>query len=817
MPLPSRSPARAAAPRLLAAALLALAPAAAHAQPPATGAIAGRVVDRAGAPLRGAAVQLVGRAAVATDATGAFRLDALPAGPHRLLVRSAGLAPLDTTLVVADGAVARPTLCLCVAVPVALAEVEVRGRALPGTVAPAPEVLGAIVAAGARSEVLQVAGMDANLTEKTGRQLLARVPGAFVYDMDGSGNQLNVSTRGLDPHRSWELNVRQDGVLVNSDLYGYPASHYSPPLESLERIELVRGTAALQYGSQFGGQLNYVTKTPDTTRAASVESINSAGSFGLLSTYDAVGGRVGPVTYYGYVSARRSDGYRADARSDYSAQFLRATVQVAPTLSLRAQVGRSTYRTQIPGALTDAMFAADPRASTRSRNYYSPDITVPSLTAEWSPRPATRLTAQLSGVFGRRNSVQFVGFATAPDLPDPATGEYGPRQVDIDRFASLAGELRLLHDWSAWGRSHTLAAGLALADNDMRRQQQGRGTRGSGWDLSLPEGDFARDVNYRTENVAAYVEQLVRVTPRWSVIPGARVERGTTRLTGRLDYLDPADVPRDVRHRFPLFGVRTELHASDGVALYGGWSQAYRPMILSDVLPASPIERTDPDIRDARGWTLDAGARGTLGGVSFDAGVFQMHYGDRYGAVVRADDVSGESYVFRTNVGTTRTRGVELRLDAPLARTDRVALGAFAAGSWFDATYRAGTVTDGGVDRPLRGNRVEGVPEWIARGGLTAAGGRWSLTALASHVAESFADPLNTVAPTPNGARGLVPGYTLLDLNGGVDVARWLRVGAGVSNVLDAQYFTKRPTMYPGPGIWPSDGRGVRVTVELRP
>ena len=61
--------------------------------------------------------------------------------------------------------------------------------------------------------------------------------------MDGTGNQVNISTRGLDPHRSWELNIRKDGISTNSDMYGYPASHYNIPMEAVEKsnwcVELV--------------------------------------------------------------------------------------------------------------------------------------------------------------------------------------------------------------------------------------------------------------------------------------------------------------------------------------------------------------------------------------------------------------------------------------------------------------------------------------------------------------------------------------------------------------------------------------------------
>lgn len=700
--------------------------------------------------------------------------------------------------------------------PQTIGGVTVRATPPAGSVRAAPEVNGAWVLAGVKSEVLQVRGMDANLTEKTGRQLFAKIPGVFVYDMDGSGNQINISTRGLDAHRSWELNARQDGVVINSDLFGYPASHYSPPLESIERVELVRGTAALQYGSQFGGMVNYITKSADTTRAVSVESNNTLGSFGLRSTYNAVGGRVGKLDYYAYLNLRRADGYRDAAESEGDAQFARVIWRASPTLTLRGQVGRSTYRYRMPGPLTDAQFDANPRLATRTRNYYGPDIVVPSLSAEWTPTPHTRVLSQLSGVFGARNSVQFIGFATARDTVNPLTGTFAPRQVDIDNFASLTGEVRLVHDWTIVGRSHPLSMGLALSDNDTRRRQLGRGTTASEWDLTRSSGDFARDVRYASRHMALFAEQLVRVTDRWAVVPGVRVERGTTRMRGRLDYYDPANVPLSLRHNFPLFGVRTSYRLRGQGEVYGGITQSYRPQILKDVLPESAIERTDPNVRDAKGYTLESGVRGTLRNrLSYDLGAFVLRYDDRYGAVVQTDPQTRESFVFKTNVGSSVTRGIEARLDASVYTGRHATVQLFTATSYFDATYRAGTISNAGINTALKGKRVESVPRWISRNGITATGPQWSLTGQVSYTSDTYADPLNTVTPTANGARGLVPAYTLLDINGSVRVAHWLRVGGGISNLTNAQYFTKRPTMYPGPGVWPSDGRAARVTVEL--
>lgn len=726
--------------------------------------------------------------------------------------------------------------------PRRLPSVIVREQARAGAVQAVPDVGGpalggTLLATGARSELVQVAGSTANLAEKTGRQLFAQVPGVFVYDMDGAGNQLNIATRGLDPHRSWEINVRQDGVLVNSDVYGYPASHYSPALEGVERVALVRGTAALQYGSQFGGVIDYITRAPDTTRAAAFESRSTAGSYGLLSTYNAVGGGLdapgGRLTYLVSASVRRADGYRRSSESAYDAELARVTYQATPTLGLRAQLGRSAYTYQIPGPLTDSMFAADPRTATRSRNFFRPVIWVPSLTGSWTPAPTTRVVAQLSAVLGRRNSVQVPGFATVPDAPDPNTGAYRARQVDVDRFGSTTTELRVAHGYTIGDRPQTLAAGVTVSANRMRRQGVGRGTTGSDYDLTLT-GDFARDVTFTSRAVAAYAEQAVRLASRWTVVPGVRIERGRTLMDGRLAYYDPADVPRRARHDFPLFGIRTAYRAGDPEAagdapeVYGGWSQAYRPQILKDMLPESAIERTDPDIRDARGWTAEGGVRGRWRGLGYDVSAYEMRVDNRFGTLVRSDSATGEPYVYKTNVGATRTRGLELRVDAPLVRPSRasgLSLRGFTAAALTDARYTSGSVVEGGVNgtnRPLRGNAVESVPRSIVRAGLSAGGAlrglrAWSANVLTSYTAASFTDPLNTVTPTPNGARGRVPPYTIVDLDGGVMVAPRLRVGAGVSNALDARYFTKRPTFYPGPGVWPSDGRTVRLTVELTP
>ncbi len=693
-----------------------------------------------------------------------------------------------------------------------LQAVDVRANRV-GDIRSLPDQHGTYLLAGRRTEVIRMAETDADVTQKNPRQLLARVPGVFVYDMDGSGNQINVATRGLDAHRSWELNMRYNGILTNSDMYGYPASHFSPPGESIDRIELVRGTASLQYGAQFGGMLNIVTKQADTTRRFGFESINSVGSYGLRSTYNAIGGRIGKLTYYGYAYWRHSDGYRQNSRSDAQALFASLHYQASARLSFSAEVARSTYRYQIPGPLTDSMFYADPRQSTRKRNYYSPDIWVPSVRADWQIGSKTRLQWVNSAVLGTRNSVLIDAFATVTDLTDPTTGQYRQRQVDVDNFNSFTSEVRLLHQFRLGGIDATAVIGGQLMHNDMHRQQLGKGTTGSDYNLTLT-APFGRDLWYYTRNKAVFAEGQFRLTSRLTVSPGIRIENGNTQMRGTISYYDPGNLPNDISHRFALLGLNGQYQLNQGVRFYGGWSQAYRPVIFKDIIPASVYERVDKNLRNATGYNAELGMEGRWKGWHLNVSLFDVVYRNRMGTLAQTD-AAGQAYTYRTTIGDSRTRGVETLIEGEVARVGRLMITGFTSTAFMDARYTNGRVSAGTENRSINGNHVESVPRWTSRNGLTFRYRTASVTAQYSYVGSTYSDALNTPVASANGARGPVPAYSLWDVNATWRLGKLLTVRGSVNNVLNNQYFTKRPLFYPGPGVWSSDGRNAVLSIGI--
>ena len=118
-----------------------------------------------------------------------------------------------------------------------------------------------VIYAGKKTEVIVVDSLDANKAINNTRQILGRIPGLNIVETESSGFTANgIATRGLNPTQSIEMNTRQNGYNISADVYGYNEAYYIPPMEAVKRIELVRGAASLQFGSQFGGLVNYITE-----------------------------------------------------------------------------------------------------------------------------------------------------------------------------------------------------------------------------------------------------------------------------------------------------------------------------------------------------------------------------------------------------------------------------------------------------------------------------------------------------------------------------------------------------------------------------
>ncbi|AQG81577.1 TonB-dependent receptor [Spirosoma montaniterrae] len=792
------------------------------------GTLTGVVRDRSGMPAEGLTVRLKGTVrGLTTNQAGQFRFQDLPEGNYTVIVSGVGVLPHEQTLTIRR----RETTALDVVINESVAQLtEIKIIAAKGLREreTLPSVTPTAIFAGKKTEVINLSALDANLVTNNTRQIFSKTPGVMVWENDGSGVQVGVSVRGLSPNRSWEFNVRQNGVDISSDPFGYPEAYYNPPMEAVDRIELVRGGASLQYGPQFGGLLNYVLKPAAQNKPFSLETQQTVGSYGLFSTYNRISGTVGRLQYNAYAHYRRADGWRENSGYGIFNGYASLSYAVTNRLRLTAELTRMYNESQQPGGLTDAQFAQDARQSSRARNWFSTPWTVPVLTAEYAISDQTRLTANVHGLIADRNSIGFTSAITTPDIPN-AAGQFANRQIDRDLYRNWGSELRLVTGYTLFGRKHNLSTGVKYFDGHTQRQQQGRGDTGRDFNLNLQTDRFPRDLSLSVTNVAFFAENLFRITNRWTVTPGLRVESLTNDINGRFSLNANGTenlVSQQSSRRFVLAGIGTEYKLAEGITLYGNASQAYRPVLFSDLTPAAVTDFVvDPNLRDARGYTLDAGLRGAVGKyLNFDIGYFHLNYNDRIGTLTLLN-AANRPYQLRTNVGRSVSQGVEayVEFDPVVAFAGRSKVGylsLFASVGYTDARYRSlrtSTVANGQVTEISLGDRrVENAPELISRFGANYTYKTLTVTALLNRVGMAYSDANNTITPSANAQTGVIPAYQVVDLSASFDLKKRYTFRAGVNNLTDARYFTRRAGGYPGPGILPADGRTGYLSVGLR-
>ena len=284
-------------------------------------------------------------------------------------------------------------------------------------------------------------------------------------------------------------------------------------------------------------------------------------------------------------------------------------------------------------------------------------------------------------------------------------------------------------------------------------------------------------------------------------------------MSGKITYYPDNAIPVKMEHQFPLLGINVSYKPTGNTEWYGGWSQAYHPMLFKDLIPSSLFEKVDPNIRDAKGYNAELGFRGNWRFLRWDVNGFLLKYDNRFGTLAETDN-TGAFYTYRTNIGNSITKGLEVFVQADWVVGNKALLSLFTSTAFVHARYTDAIVKSGNNNINVKGNKVESAPDLITRNGASIRYRKLSFSVLYSYTSESFADALNTVEPLKStGAVGLVPSYGLLDLSAGFRFSRTLELKMNLSNLTDKQYFTKRPTFYPGPGVWPSEGRNGTVSV----
>lgn len=680
---------------------------------------------------------------------------------------------------------------------------------------------GTSIYAGKKTEVIQVGQIPANIASNNARQIYAQISGLNIYQNDDAGLQLNIGGRGLDPNRTSNFNTRQNGYDISADVLGYPESYYSPPAEAIEEIQIIRGAASLQYGTQFGGLVNFKLVAPHQNKAFGLKTRNTIGSNQLYTNYTEIKGKVKSFSYLSYFNFKSGDGFRPNSKFDSRNYFAQFKYQISPKTSIKAEFTLLDYLAQQAGGLSDKMFKQDPFQSNRERNWFDLDWFLYQTEINHSFSKVSNLKLQLFGLDSKRKALGFRSNRVSQ------IDSFEERDLIYGNFKNYGLEARWLSQYSLWGKKFIFLLGSKWysAQNE---SSQGAGSDSTGPDFRFyndrfPDYRFQSQYQYPNKNLAFFSEHIIYINKKLSITPGARYEIINTGSDGYYKKINTdaaGNVIQDLtinenqnnKRNFLLLGIGANYKFNRNIEMYVNASQNYRSVTFADISIFNPAYTIDPNIKDENGLTSDIGLRGDIKNyLSFDTNLFFLTYNDRIGFIQKKDR-DGSVKSERGNVGDANIFGLESIVQFNLDRLiwndqSTYQLSCFLNFSTIDSEYIRS-------DRPgIEGKKVEFIPSYNYKIGGKFGYKNLFLSFQLTKIGEQYTDASNASGSNLSGVIGKIPDYQVIDLVANYHFGKF-KIETGINNLGNEIYFTRRATGYPGPGIIPSPPKNYFITLQ---
>ena len=677
--------------------------------------------------------------------------------------------------------------------------------------------------AGKKTEVIIIEQSMANLAANNARQIFNQIPGLNIYQNDDAGLQLHIGGRGLDPNRTSNFNTRQNGYDISADVLGYPESYYTPPAEAIEEIQIIRGAASLQYGTQFGGLVNFKLKDASTYRPITGVIRNTIGTNRLYTNFTQLSGRLGKWRYIGHVNIKKGNGFRPNSEFNSSNVFAKISYDFSENTILSAEVTYLDYLAQQAGGLTDDLFNENPYQSNRERNWFGLYWFLYNIKFEHALSDNSNISVNFFGLNAQRNAIGFR--SNRVSQVDP----YEERDLIKGDFNNFGIEARWLKKYILGNKKAVFLLGGKYY-SAKNTSAQGPGSASNEADFSFyneeyPSYSQQSNYTYPNENISIFSENIFYINKRMSVTPGLRYENILTATEGNYQRIN-SDAAGNVilnetlnsiesrRRSFVLLGLGLSYKASHPLEYYSNISQNYRSVTFADISIINPAFSINPNITDEKGYTIDLGIRGKIKKMmSFDLNFFHLSYQNRIGFIQKAfKDGSVKSE--RGNVGDANLSGLESLIDLNIGELFKMNLKKYSLNSFINYSFIETKYSNSDI-QGIKGKKVEFVPKDNLKFGLRYGYKNLTLNMQFSYVSEQFTDSSNAVEGNLSGVIGVIPAYKLVDLSGAFKLNKF-KLEFGVNNTLNEAYFTRRATGYPGPGIIPSPGRNFYLSTQYK-
>ena len=654
------------------------------------------------------------------------------------------------------------------------------------------------------------------------RQIYNQVVSLNIYYTDAAGLQLNIGGRGLDPRRTSNFNIRQNYYDISADPLGYPESYYTPPYESLNSIELIRGAASLQYGTQFGGFINFQMKKPVKSKKIQILSKNTIASNNMYSHFTSLSGVVNRLGYYIFYNKKKGDGFRLNTTFLSHNFYSFLSYNLNQKMKISFEFTYLDYLAQQPGGLTDEMFQFDIFQSNRERNWFQVNWLLYNFQFSYNIKEETSFLLNTFLLDAHREAV---GFRTnRVDQID----SFEERDLLKANFDNIGFETRLIHRYNLFDKKAVFLIGNKIFYGNNSNEQ---GPGSDGFDpnfcfqyLNYPNYPNQSKYNNPNTNFSIFSENVFYLSNNMSLTPGIRFEyiktssEGyyrdiNTNAAGDVILNEVINTDRKRTRSFFLVGLGYNFDLTESLSIYSNCSQNYRAITFSDINIVNPSFTINPNITDENGYTFDLGFRGHYNDfLIYDISSFLLFYNNRIGFIQKLIS-DGSIKNEKGNVGDAKIQGLESLLNFNLSQIFRFDMNGSI--NYFINTSIITSKYINSQENGIEGNFVEFVPKINFKTGLKFKMNNFTTTLQYLYLSDQFTDATNSIDSDLSGVIGQIPAYDILDFNISYMIKN-MKFEFGVNNVLDRYYFTNRATGYPGPGIIPSPNRNLNFSFELK-
>jgi Fe(3+) dicitrate transport protein len=641
----------------------------------------------------------------------------------------------------------------------------------------------------------------------SGNEIFRRISGIHVVDEEGAGLRMNLSIRGLDPDRSRSVLVLEDGVPVALNPYGEPELYYTPLIDRMAGVEVLKGSGQLLFGPQtIGGVVNYITKDPSLQPEGRVKL--TVGDFGYISglaSYGVTHGNVGIQVNYAHKQANNL-GYTKFNVHDFSTK-LKFTLSEKSTLGIKVGYYNEQSNATYIG-LTQQMYASGNQDFVLMAPDDNLNIRRTSISATHQYRASSRLQLNTTiYAYTTERDWQRQDFSTSKTTTNLsgivwgdtaiAGGAIYMRNQNAHRnraFTVLGVEPRLKYAHQLFNMQAVLQAGIRFHTEQANEQ------RINGKKADAKSGELVEDEVRSGQAFSAFVQQTLTASTYITFNAGARIEyydynRSIYRNTftiGGVSSVKDTNIKAGQAISSVLPGIGMNLNLSKFNTVFAGIHRGFAPPRVKDAIST----QGEVYLLDAeQSWNIELGTRGRVNKLlEYEVTLFRMDFSNQIIPVAESAGGTGSGLV---NGGKTLHQGIEGSYVFNIGQLwHSKTMYVWKSNATFtQATFSQDRfVKEGTNSININGNRTPYAPIYNVTSSLSALTTfGLGAQATATFTGMQYTDMLNTVLPSADGRIGQLPAYQLYDATLFYTIPKTkVTFNVAVKNITNERYISSR-------------------------